>query len=392
MKKRKIGTTGMSEVTNDKEKKSREALHKARRWVVKVGSSLVTDDGRGLDQRAIAHWADQLVTLQQQGKQVVLVSSGAVAEGVKRLGFKERPKQIHLQQAAAAAGQMGLVQAYESCFQQHNVHSAQVLLTHADLSDRTRYLNARSTLTTLLELGVVPVVNENDTVATAELCFGDNDTLAALVANLVNADVMVILTDQDGLYDADPRKVAGARLVSEADAGDEALQGMAGTGSSLGRGGMLTKLSAAELAARSGTDTIIANGRIEQILTRLADAEQLGTLLSAADEPVTARKQWLAGQLSLQGSLQLDDGAVRVLQKSGKSLLAVGVEGVKGDFNRGDVVACIDGQGREIARGLVNYDAREARILMGRSSDHIEELLGYAGDEEIIHRDNLILS
>ena len=382
----------MSEGGVDKEKKGRDALQKARRWVVKVGSSLVTDDGRGLDQRAIAHWADQLVTLQQQGKQVVLVSSGAVAEGVKRLGFRERPKQIHLQQAAAAAGQMGLIQAYESCFQRHDVHSAQVLLTHDDLADRTRYLNARSTLTTLLDLGVVPVVNENDTVATAELCFGDNDTLAALVANLVNADVMVILTDQDGLYDADPRKVVDAKLVRAADAGDEALQGMAGTGSSLGRGGMLTKLSAAELAARSGTDTIIANGRIEQILTRLTAAEQLGTLLSAADEPVAARKQWLAGQPILQGTLQLDDGAVRVLQNSGKSLLAVGIVAVMGKFNRGDFVACVDKQGQEIARGLVNYDARETRILLGRSSEHIEELLGYAGDEEIIHRDNLILT
>lgn len=382
----------MSEGAVNGERKGRDALQKARRWVVKVGSSLVTDDGRGLDQRAIAHWADQLVTLQQQGKQVVLVSSGAVAEGVKRLGFRERPKQIHLQQAAAAAGQMGLIQAYESCFQRHDVHSAQVLLTHDDLADRTRYLNARSTLTTLLDLGVVPVVNENDTVATAELCFGDNDTLAALVANLVNADVMVILTDQDGLYDADPRKVVDAKLVRAADAGDEALQSMAGTGSSLGRGGMLTKLSAAELAARSGTDTIIANGRIEQILTRLAAAEQLGTLLSAADEPVAARKQWLAGQPILQGTLQLDDGAVRVLQNSGKSLLAVGIVAVKGKFNRGDFVACVDKQGQEIARGLVNYDARETRILLGRSSEHIEELLGYAGDEEIIHRDNLILT
>ena len=371
--------------------RGRTALRDAQRWVVKVGSSLVTNNGRGLDQQAISHWADQLVALQQQGKQVLLVSSGAVAEGVKRLGFSQRPKQIHLQQAAAAAGQMGLVQAYESCFKRHDVHSAQILLTHDDLSNRTRYLNARSTLTTLLDMGVVPVVNENDTVATAELCFGDNDTLAALVANLVNADVVVILTDQDGLYDADPRKNPGARLVTTARAGDKSLQAMAGSGSSLGRGGMLTKLSAAELAARSGTDTIIANGRIDHVLTRLAAAEEIGTLLSAAAEPVAARKQWLAGQLSLQGSLRLDDGAVRVLRESGKSLLAVGIEAVQGAFSRGDVVACVDREGREVARGLVNYDAREVEQLKGQSSDHIERLLGYAGDEEIIHRDNLIL-
>lgn len=381
----------MSEVTDKAAAAGRGSLQQAQRWVVKVGSSLVTNDGRGLDQQAISHWADQLVALQQQGKQVLLVSSGAVAEGVKRLGFSQRPKQIHLQQAAAAAGQMGLVQAYESCFKQHDVHSAQILLTHDDLSNRTRYLNARSTLTTLLDMGVVPVVNENDTVATAELCFGDNDTLAALVANLVNADVMVILTDQEGLYDADPRKHSDAQLVTRARAGDKALQAMAGSGSSLGRGGMLTKLSAAELAARSGTDTIIANGRIERVLTRLAGGEEIGTLLSAAAEPVAARKQWLAGQLSLQGSLQLDDGAVRVLRESGKSLLAVGIVAVRGSFSRGDVVACVDQQGREIARGLVNYDAREVQQLQGQSSERIEQLLGYAGDEEIIHRDNLVL-
>jgi len=382
----------MSETQSDSAGNARASLEKAERWVVKVGSSLVTNDGRGLDQEAIARWADQLLTLQNEGKQVLLVSSGAVAEGVKRLGFEQRPKQIHLQQAAAAAGQMGLIQAYESCFKKHGVHSAQILLSHEDLRNRTRYLNARSTLTTLLELGVVPVVNENDTVATAELCLGDNDTLAALVANLINADVMVILTDQEGLYDADPRKSESAKLIEEGEAGDKSLMAMAGAGSSLGRGGMLTKLTAAELAARSGTDTVIANGRLDQVLTRLAQGESIGTLLKAGSEPVTARKQWLAGQLSLAGSLQLDDGAVKVLQQSGRSLLAVGIQAVHGHFNRGDVVACVDAGGHEIARGLVNYDAREISILMGKSSEQIEELLGYAGDEEIIHRDNLIVS
>lgn len=370
----------------------RTQLREAQRWVIKVGSSLVTNNGRGLDHEAISHWADQLVALQKQGKQLVLVSSGAVAEGVKRLELKRRPREIHLQQAAAAVGQMGLVQAYENCFQRHGVHAAQILLSHADLSDRTRYLNARSTLTTLLDMGVVPVVNENDTVATAELCFGDNDTLAALVANLINADVMVVLTDQDGLFTADPRHESKAELVHAAPAGEASLEAMAGAGSSLGRGGMQTKLSAAKLAARSGTDTIIANGRIEQVLARLAEAEELGTLLFAGNEPVTARKQWLAGQLGLQGSLQLDAGAVKVLRESGKSLLAVGIKAVKGDFRRGEVVACLDEKGKEIARGMVNYDAQEVGLLLGQSSARFEALLGYAGDEEIIHRDNLILA
>ncbi|MCI5105536.1 MAG: glutamate 5-kinase [Pseudomonadales bacterium] len=375
-----------------RKKESRQHLPAARRWVVKVGSSLVTNNGLGLDRQAIAHWAHQLVALQQQGKQIVLVSSGAVAEGVSRLALKARPKQIHLQQAAAAVGQMGLVQAYESCFMEHGVHAAQILLSHADLSDRTRYLNARSTLTTLLEMGVLPVVNENDTVATAELCFGDNDTLAALVANLINADLMVVLTDQDGLFSADPRHNPDAKLVQDAAAGDSSLDGMAGAGSSLGRGGMQTKLSAAKLAARSGTDTVIANGRIDQVLSRLGQGEQVGTLLYADSEPMTARKQWLAGQLSLQGSLQLDKGAVKVLRESGSSLLAVGIKAVRGQFTRGEVVACVDESGAEIGRGLVNYNVDEVRQLLGQSSAQIEEILGYAGDEEIIHRDNLILN
>lgn len=362
------------------------------RWVVKVGSSLVTNDGLGLDRAAIANWAGQLVGLQQKGFRPVLVSSGAVAEGVSRLGMKQRPKEIHLQQAAAAVGQMGLIQVYERCFMEQGVHAAQILLSHEDLSDRTRYLNARSTLVSLLELGTLPVVNENDTVATAELCFGDNDTLAGLVANLTNADLMVILTDQDGLFTADPRANADASLIKTASANDESLMAMAGKGTSLGRGGMQTKLSAARLAARSGTDTIIVNGRIDDVLTRLANGEAIGTRLHADREPLAARKQWLAGQLSVSGSLSLDAGAVRVLQQSGKSLLAVGVRDVSGNFSRGDVVACIDESGHEIARGLVNYDSQEVGKLKGQSSDKIEALLGYAGEVEIIHRDNLILS
>ncbi|MSR12458.1 MAG: glutamate 5-kinase [Gammaproteobacteria bacterium] len=370
----------------------RHKIQSARRWVVKVGSSLVTNNGLGLDLNAIAQWASQLVAMQKSGIQVVLVSSGAVAEGVARLNLKTRPKQIHMQQAAAAVGQMGLVQAYESCFMRHGVHAAQILLTHEDLSDRTRYLNARSTLTTLLQMATVPVINENDTVATAELCFGDNDTLAALVANLINADVMVLLTDQSGLYSADPRQNQDAKLIETASANDNSLKAMAGAGSSLGRGGMLTKITAAKLAARSGTNTIIADGKLPDVLTRLSAGEAIGTLLQADKEPVTARKQWLAGQLSVKGKLTLDAGATSVLQKSGKSLLAVGIKSTSGHFNRGDVVACLDEAGNEIARGLVNYAADEVLKLQGKSSSRIEELLGYVGEAEIIHRDNMILS
>ncbi|MGI9251942.1 MAG: glutamate 5-kinase [Pseudohongiellaceae bacterium] len=363
-----------------------------RRWVIKIGSSLVTRDGLGLDRDAIANWTEQLAELQQQGIQLVLVSSGAVIEGISRLELSARPRQIHLQQAAAAVGQMGLVQAWESCFARHGVRTAQVLLTHDDLSDRTRYLNARSTLASLITLGAIPVVNENDTVATTELCFGDNDTLAALVANLTNADLLVILTDQDGLHTADPRLDATATLVNQASVGEQSLQNMVGAGSALGRGGMQTKLSAAKLAARSGTNTVIANGRTADVLRQLAAGETPGTLLSADNEPVAARKQWLAGQLSPQGKLSLDDGAVKVLKESGRSLLAVGVQAVSGEFSRGEVVACYDSGGAEIARGLVNYSAGEIIKLKGQPSERIEALLGYAGEEEVIHRDNLVLT
>ena len=369
----------------------RKKITNGRRWVVKIGSSLVTNNGLGLEKAAIAHWAEQLVLLQQKGLEIVLVSSGAVAEGVARLSLDARPRKVHLQQAAAAVGQMGLVQAYESCFMKHGVHAAQILLSHEDLSDRTRYLNARSTLSTLLDMNVVPVVNENDTVATAELCFGDNDTLAALVANLINADGMIVLTDQDGLFDSDPRLNKRAELVAHASASDESLLKFAGKGSDLGRGGMTTKISAARLAARSGTDTVIANGKIDGVLLRLFAGDLIGTLLTADCEPVRARKQWLAGQLTSQGSLTVDAGAVKVLRDSGTSLLAVGVTKVTGEFSRGDVVSCLDENGSEIARGLINYDQTEVQTLAGNCSDKIIELLGYAGDEEIIHRDNLML-
>jgi glutamate 5-kinase len=370
----------------------RSELVKAKWLVVKIGSSLVTNNGLGLDRDAIERWATQLVKLQREGRKLVLVSSGAVAEGVSRLQLEKRPREVHLQQAAAAVGQMGLIQAYESHFARHGVHAAQILLTHEDLSNRKRYLNARTTLTTLLDMAVVPVVNENDTVATAELCFGDNDTLAALVANLINADAMIILTDQDGLFDADPRHKKDAELVKQAAAGDASLMAMAGGSSSLGRGGMQTKISAARLAARSGTCTIIANGREPDILLRLLAGEELGTALTPESEPVAAKKRWLAGQLRVSGQLQLDTGAVQVLEQSGRSLLAVGVQKVSGTFERGDVVICADNTGREIARGLVNYSSDEVEKLKGIASNQIESILGYSAEQEIIHRDNLVLN
>ena len=370
----------------------RSILESARTWVIKIGSSLLTDNGKGLNLDSIGRWARQISVLQDQGCRVVLVSSGAVAEGVRRLGLPGRPTAIHEQQAAAAVGQMGLIQAYESRFKEFGKHTAQILLTHDDLSNRKRYLNARTTLTTLLDLGVVPVVNENDTVVTDEICFGDNDTLAGLVANLINADAMVILTDQDGLYDADPRTNPDASLVTQARCDDERLFDFAGTShGALGRGGMLTKVRAARLAARSGTLTCIVNGRASGILAKLQGGEQFGTVLLPESGPLAARKQWLASHLKEKGVLTLDAGAVNVLRHSGKSLLPVGIKAVKGNFQRGEVVSCVDESGVAIARGLVNYNSDEAAKIIGHSSEKIFDLLGYEGEHEIIHRDNLVL-
>lgn len=363
------------------------------RWVVKIGSSLLTNDGQGLAAEAIDSWVAQIAALRKGGREVLLVSSGAVAEGMTRLGWKKRPHALHELQAAAAVGQMGLVQAYESRFQKFGLHTAQILLTHDDLADRQRYLNARSTMRTLLKLGVIPVVNENDTVTTDEIRFGDNDTLAALVANLIEADLLVVLTDQGGVYDGDPRQKADARLISEAAAGDAALDAMAsGSGGALGRGGMLTKVRAARLAARSGALTLIAPGRSPEILTRIAANENVGTRLYPSSEPLAARKQWLAGQLQVRGQLQLDVGAVQVLCAAGKSLLPVGVVGLSGDFSRGDLVSCVGPDGAEVARGLVNYSADESRRIIGQPSSRIEALLGYVDEPELIHRDNLVLT
>lgn len=370
----------------------RSIVKNAKRWVIKIGSALLTADGRGLDRDGISAWVEQVAALLDQNIEVVMVSSGAVAEGMSRLGWGKRPSSIHELQAAAAVGQMGLVQAYEFQFQQFDRHTAQVLLDHDDLSNRERYLNARNTLQTLIALGVVPIINENDTVATDQIRFGDNDTLAAMVANLIDADLLVILTDQDGLFDADPRSNSRAQLISQGKAGDPALDALAGGSvGGLGRGGMVTKLTAARLAARSGANTVIAGGRVDNVLTDLAKGDTLGTLLVAGQEPIAARKQWLAGSLQVRGSLTLDSGAVRVLKEQGKSLLPVGVKSVVGDFNRGDLVRCVDETGCDVARGLANYNASESRQIIGKSSHLITEILGYCDDEELIHRDNLVL-
>lgn len=375
---------------------SSRVLQDARRIVVKVGSSLVTNEGRGLDEKAIEEWSRQLAALVHGDdgvrREVIMVSSGAVAEGMKRLGWAARPKEIHELQAAAAVGQMGLVQMYETKLRDYKVGSAQVLLTHADLADRERYLNARSTLLTLLQFGVVPVINENDTVVNDEIKFGDNDTLGALVANLVDADAYVILTDQKGLYTADPRRHPEAKFVHEAQAGDLALEAMAGgAGSSIGKGGMLTKILAAKRAAGSGTSTVIAWGREPDVLLRLARGEAIGTLLIAPTHKNQARKQWMMDHLQLNGRVVIDAGAVAKVRDEGKSLLPVGMVAVKGEFSRGDVIAVCDAQGREIARGLANYSSSEARLLCKHASSQVEQLLGYRGEPEMVHRDNMVV-
>jgi glutamate 5-kinase len=372
---------------------SSTVLRDARRIVVKVGSSLVTNEGRGLDEQAIGEWCRQLSALVRDGREVIMVSSGAIAEGMKRLGWTTRPQELHELQAAAAVGQMGLAHMYETKLRENGLGSAQVLLTHADLADRERYLNARSTLLTLLTHGVLPVINENDTVVNDEIKFGDNDTLGALVANLVEADALIILTDQKGLYTADPRRDPSATFVHEARAGDAKLEDMAGgAGSSIGKGGMITKILAAKRAAGSGASTVIAWGREPDALVRLTQGEAIGTLLVAQTQKQQARKQWMADHLQLRGSVTIDGGAVSKLKSDGSSLLPIGMTGVDGDFSRGEVIAILDGQGQEVARGLANYAAAEARLLCRKPSGQMSELLGYAAEPEMVHRDNLVLS
>jgi len=367
-------------------------LKQARRIVVKVGSSLVTNEGRGVDPVAIGNWARQLAALAREGRELLMVSSGAIAEGMKRLGWSQRPHELPELQAAAAVGQMGLVQMYETHLREHGMASAQVLLTHADLADRERYLNARSTLITLLGLRVIPVINENDTVVNDEIRFGDNDTLGALVANLVEADLLVILTDQKGVFDCDPRLNPDARLLTQVAADDPELERVAGGGGSgLGRGGMITKVRAARRAARSGASTLIVSGREPDVLRKISEGAEVGTLLTPVQGPIAARKQWLAGQMAARGRLVLDAGAVAVLRQSGRSLLPVGVTAVDGGFKRGELVICAAPDGAEVARGLVNYSAEEAQRIIGQPSDRIEAILGYVDEPELIHRDNLVL-
>jgi glutamate 5-kinase len=374
------------------DQKTREQLGAAQRWVVKIGSAMITNDGQGLDNCSIDAWVAQMAELHRSGRELLLVTSGAIAEGMRRLGWRQRPTALADLQAAAAVGQMGLAQAWESAFKRHGIQTAQILLTHEDASDRQRYLNIRSTLRTLLRLRVVPVINENDTVAFEEIRFGDNDTLGALVANLVEAELYVILTDQQGLYDKNPRQFADARLIGEGRAGDAALETMAGGGAgSLGSGGMATKLHAAARAARSGAFTLLAWGREPEVLRQVAAGAELGTLLRPSQSPLAARKQWLAVQLQVRGRLHLDAGAVRALRAAGKSLLPVGVTAIEGKFNRGDLVACLDPSGAEVARGLVNYDTVDALALIGKTTRRIEALQGHVDDPELIHRDNLVL-
>ncbi|MEM7359499.1 MAG: glutamate 5-kinase [Pseudomonadota bacterium] len=369
---------------------SRESIKDKQRWVVKVGSALLTNDGEGLNKDLIKQLATQISLLREQGHEVILVSSGAVAAGVKHLEMAQRPERVNELQAAAAVGQALLVREYEHAFAPDGINIAQVLLTHADIANRGRYLNAKNTLSKLLELGVMTVVNENDTVATEEICFGDNDNLAALVANLVDADLLVILTDQDGLFTADPRSDASVELISQADADDDSLKAMASGSASLGRGGMVTKLTAAQSASRCGASTIIANGRVADILLQLREGADYGTLL-LAKRRLASRKQWMAGQMRISGTLTIDAGATRVLKNGGSSLLPVGVTAVSGNFNRGELLSCVDPSGAEVARGLSNYSSTEASLLIGKSSDLIGEILGYHGDDEMIHRDNLVL-
>ncbi len=367
-------------------------IGQVQRVVVKIGSALLTNDGRGLDRDSMAVWVEQLAALRKKGIEIVLVSSGSVAEGMTRMGMTQRPHHVHELQAAAAVGQMGLIQAWESAFQRHGMHTAQVLLTHDDLSDRKRYLNARSTLKALVGFGVIPIVNENDTVVTDEIRFGDNDTLGALVANLVEADGLIILTDQDGLYDADPRSNPTASLIQKAQASDESLDAMvSGASGVLGRGGMYTKLRAARLAARSGAFTVIVGGRIDGVIDRLFAGESVGTLLLPDHGRQAARKQWLAGHLQTRGQLFLDDGAVAVITGKGRSLLPVGVRQVCGEFRRGEMVSCLTLEGKEVARGLVNYGSEDVALIVGKSSDEIEAALGFVNEVELIHRDNMVV-
>ena len=369
---------------------ARSELKNYKRWVIKVGSALLTDNGKGLNLAFVEQLAEQIAFLREQEIEVILVSSGSVAAGLSQLGLDTRPQKINQLQAAAAVGQAALVQSYEQAFQPLSIGIAQVLLTHADIANRERYLNARSTLLTLLEYGQLVIINENDTVATEEICFGDNDSLAALVVNLIDAELLVILTDQQGLFTADPRIDAQAKLIQTARADDSSLMDMASGGSSVGRGGMVTKLTAAQIASKSGAHTVIASGRELNLLVRVYAGENLGTMLTSSAR-MASRKQWMAGQMKVAGAFTLDEGAVNVLCSAGKSLLPVGVTEIQGEFTRGACVKCVSPDGKEVARGLSNYSSDEARLIAGKSSAEAIALLGYGGESELIHRDNMVL-
>lgn len=365
----------------------------AKRIVIKVGTALLTDNGRGLDETAIANLAEELSAVQKLGREVVLVSSGSIAEGVRRLGWERRPTEVGQLQAAAAVGQMGLAQAYETEFAKRGVKTAQILLTGADLADRTRYLNARSALLTLLSLGVVPVINENDTVVTDEIKVGDNDTLGSVVTNLIEADALVILTDQKGLFTADPRKNPDAVFVDRARAGDPALEKMAGgAASSFSKGGMITKVIAAKRAAQSGASTVIVYGREPRVLQRLAAGETIGTELVCYQPRILARKSWIADHLNIEGAVLLDAGAARAIVKGNTSLLPVGVKEVRGDFKRGDVIAVLSPEGDELARGLAGYSSSDTVRIAGHHTEEIEGILGFIEQPELIHKDNLVIT
>ncbi len=366
-------------------------LKACKRIVVKIGSSLLTANGQGLDLEAISHWAKQIVDLHHAGHEMILVTSGAVAEGMVRMKLPHRPTDLPSLQACAAIGQMGLIQTWSSVLDRHHIKTAQVLLTHDDLTDRRRYLNSCDALQQLIDWHVIPVINENDTVSTDEIRFGDNDTLAAMVAGQVHADLLIILTDQQGMFDADPRSNPEAKLLSTVRALDETLFEMAGGSGTLGTGGMLTKVRAARLAAKSGCPTLIASGESDRVLARLMAGELLGTLFITDDDRMTAHQQWLAAHLQTAGRLVIDDGAVNAIKTQHRSLLPVGVKAIEGHFDRGDVVECVDRQGKRIAVGRVNFSSRSAELVKGLASDKVYQVLGEARSLEMIHRNHMAI-
>jgi len=365
-----------------------------KRWVIKIGSSLVTKSSTGLNIKNIKDWAGQINELIDQNINVIIVSSGAIAEGMNRLNLVKRPSSSSRLQALAATGQMGLIQAYEVAFKKYNILTAQMLLTHEDLSNRARYLNAKNTLNNLMQYNIIPIINENDTVSTDEIKFGDNDTLASLVANLSGAEKLIILTDQDGLYTNDPRKVKDSKLIKSISVLDKKLNKYAGPSNNiLGRGGMITKISAAKKAAKSNTQTIIANGIKKNILINiLNNQDYIGTTIYNKNLAINSKKQWIANSLKIKGKIIVDAGAKKVIKQSGKSLLPVGIKSISGEFKKGDLLAICSSNNIEIATGLTNYGSNELAKIIGMSTARIKKEFGIIDSEVVIHRDNMILS